>query len=71
MVIGAFSFLHFKNTQLKYSRIINTIAASTFGVLPFHANSNAMRQWLWKDVLNNVGVYSKARMPLHTIVVCC
>lgn len=64
---GVSSFLYFKNMQLKYSKIINTIAASTFGVLLIHANSDAMRQWLWKDVLNNVGVYDKLWMPLHAI----
>lgn len=64
---GVCSFLYFKNMQLKYSKIINTIAASTFGVLLIHANSDAMRQWLWKDVLNNVGVYDKLWMLLHAI----
>ena len=31
---------------------INTIAASTFGVLCIHANSDTMRQWLWQDVVD-------------------
>ena len=47
--------------------MINTIGAATFGVLLIHANSDAMRQWLWKDMLNNVGVYDKVWMPLHAI----
>jgi len=64
---GVTSFLYFKNIKLKYSKLINTIAASTFGVLLIHANSNAMRQWLWKDTLNNVGAYNKIWMPLHAI----
>lgn len=46
---------------------MNTIAASTFGVLLIHAHSDTMRQWLWKDTLNNVGYYSSAYMPLHVI----
>lgn len=46
-------FLFFKNWKLKYNRIINKIASSTFGVLCIHANSGTMRQWLWSDVCNN------------------
>lgn len=64
---GISSFLYFKNLKLKYSKAINTVAASTFGVLLIHANSDTMRQWLWKDVLNNVGAYDKLWMPLHAI----
>ena len=51
-------FLYFKNLELGYSKLINTIAASTFGVLMIHANSDSMRRWLWRDVLNNLGAYS-------------
>ena len=51
-------FLFFKNLKLGYSRVINTIAASAFGVLLIHANSEAMRQWLWLETLDNVGHYS-------------
>lgn len=46
------SFMWFKNLKIKQSRVINTIAASTFGVLCIHANSDMMRQWLWFDVTN-------------------
>lgn len=51
-------FLFFKNLKIGYSRVINTIAASAFEILLIHANSDAMRQWLRKDSLNNVGVLS-------------
>ena len=52
------SFLFFKNVKIKYNGFINTVAASTFGVLLIHANSDTMRQWLWKDVFDNAGHYS-------------
>lgn len=52
------AFLFFKNVKLKYNKFINSVAASTFGVLTIHANSDAMRQWLWKDIFNNVGHYN-------------
>ena len=66
---GVCSFMFFKNIRIKYSKVINTIAASTFGVLLIHANSDTMRQWLWKDTLNNVGHYSDSLMPLYAF--CC
>ena len=51
------TFLFFRCITEFYNKTINKIAASTFGVLMIHANSDAMRQWLWKDKLNNVGAY--------------
>ena len=56
--IGVSSFLLFKNLKIKQSRVINTIAASTFGVLLIHANSDTMRKWLWQTVLNVKGAFS-------------
>ena len=68
--ISAFCF--FKNLKIKNSRFINTVAASTFGVLLIHANSDAMRKWLWKDVLNNVGMYDSNLIYVHAFgsVIC-
>lgn len=58
-VLFAFcSFLWFKNLNLKYSKVINAFGAGTFGVLLIHANSSAMRTWLWEDTVNCVGHYS-------------
>ena len=61
------AFLFFKNLKLGYSKVINTIAASAFGVLLIHANSDAMRKWLWKDTLDNVGHYA-GNIYLHAIL---
>lgn len=52
VVVAVCSFMWFKNLRIKQSRVINTIAASCFGVLLIHANSGTMRQWLWFDVAN-------------------
>ena len=60
------AFLFFNNLKIGYNKIINTIAASAFGVLLIHANSDAMRQWLWHDVLDNVGHYS-GNICLHAV----
>lgn len=68
--IGVSSFLFFKNLKIKQSRVINTIAASTFGVLLIHANSDTMRKWLWQTVLNVKGAFSLSTplLVLHAIL---
>lgn len=60
-------FCGFKNIQIGQSKIINTIASSTFGVLLIHANSDTMRRWLWGDVCQNVDWYNSSWLPLHAI----
>ncbi|MDO4218974.1 MAG: acyltransferase family protein [Synergistaceae bacterium] len=65
VLTGVFSFCFFKNIQIRNSKFINTVAASTFGVLLIHANSDTMRQWLWKDTLNNVGMYNSSLLYIH------
>lgn len=64
---GISLFMWFKNLHIKHNTIINKIASSTFGVLLIHANSDTMRRWLWKDVLDNVGHYEARLMPLYAI----
>ncbi len=62
------SFMYFKELKIRQSRFINNVAASCFGVLLIHANSNAMRQWLWKDTLHNVDYLESSYCFLHAIV---
>lgn len=62
------SFMFFKDLKIKHSKLINTIGASTFGVLLIHANSDTMRQWLWWDTLNNVEQYGKDTIYIHAVV---
>jgi hypothetical protein len=57
VAVAVATFLWFKNINLAYSKIINTLGATTFGVLLIHANSDAMRQWLWQDTVDCVGHY--------------
>ncbi len=61
------AFMFFKNVKMKNSKFINTIAASSFGVLMIHANSDTMRKWLWQDVLDNVGMYNSVWLVLHAV----
>lgn len=68
VAVAVSSFLWFKNLNIKYSRVINAFGAGTFGVLLIHANSNAMRIWLWKDIFDCVGHFS---LPLSSLVLYC
>lgn len=68
VLTSIFAFCFFRNINVKNSKFINTIAASTFGVLLIHANSDSMRQWLWKDTLNNVGMYGSEMMYIHAFL---
>lgn len=64
------AFMFFKNLHIRQNKLINAVAASSFGVLLIHAHSNTMRQLLWKDILNNVG-YFKAELYVlvfHAII---
>jgi hypothetical protein len=60
VAVSVTTFLWFKSLPLRYSKVINILGGTTFGVLLIHANSGAMRQWLWKDTVDCVGHYSWA-----------
>lgn len=62
------AFLFFKNLKIRYSPFINTIAASAFGVLLIHANSNTMRQWLWRDTLRNTDFFNSESLISHAVI---
>lgn len=61
-------FLFFKDLKMKNNRWINKIATATFGVLLIHGNSDAMREWLWGDVLKNESFYNSSYMWLHALL---
>ena len=65
LITAVTTFVLFKSLHLGYNKIINNIASATFGVLLIHANSDTMRQWLWKDMLNNVGMYGSKFLVIH------
>lgn len=52
VLVSVFLFSAFKNIPIGYNNFINLIAKTTFGILLIHANSDAMRQWLWQDLLH-------------------
>lgn len=60
VLISICTFMWFKDLKLKHSSFINAVGASTFGVLLIHANSNVMRQWLWKDTVDCIGNFNSS-----------
>lgn len=64
LVIALSAFLFFKNTNIAQNRFINTVSGTTFGVLCIHANSDAMRTFLWKDLLC---VPEQFHLPLYAL----
>lgn len=55
VIIAVCSFMYFKDLKIPQSKLINIGGASTFGVLLIHANSDTMRQWLWRDTIDCIG----------------
>ena len=68
LLTGVCPFMFFKDLHIKYNPLINKIGACTFGVLLIHASSDTMRQWLWKDFLDNVGYFSSNYFILHAVL---
>ncbi len=67
VVTSVFAFLFFINIKIPYNRLINTIAASSFGVFLIHTNSDSMRRWLWEDIVDCRGHYEDSLMPLYSM----
>ena len=67
VIFGISTFLFFKNTKVRYSKLINLLGASTFGVFCIHTNGDAMRRWLWGDVLKVVNAFNSSFTILHAL----
>lgn len=63
--VSIFSFMWFKTLKIGYSKFINMLGASTFGVLLIHAHSDEMRQWLWGNTVDCVGHFNES--VLYTV----
>lgn len=68
-LVSISTFMFIKNIHIRQSKWINTIASCTFGVLLIHANSDAMRQWLWKDACDNVGFFHSSMIYVHALCI--
>lgn len=67
LLTAVLAFLWFRSLPIGYHKWINTIASVTFGVLLIHANSDAMRTWLWRDTLHNAEMFGRSDFVLHAI----
>lgn len=63
-------FFCFKNLKLGYHKFVNTLATTTFGVLLIHADSDAMRTFLWKMVFRVPEQYWKPLPDLIFHAIC-
>lgn len=61
-------FMIFKNLHIKNNKYINMVASTTLGVLLIHANSDVMRQWLWKDVIKCTCYYESPFLVFHALI---
>ena len=65
---AVYGFLFFKNLRLGYRKPINIAALATFGVLLIHANSDAMRTWLWRTTLRNTEAFHQPWWLSHALL---
>ena len=64
VLVSIFCFTTFRNLPIAQSRRINLIAKTTFGILMIHANSDAWRTFMWRDLLHVDASYSLSAIPL-------
>ena len=69
-LISLFLFLGFMKTKIKYSKIINKLATTTFGIYLIHDNSY-MRSFLWKDFFKVKNFEESTILIPYSIFVCC
>lgn len=67
LLVALFAFCLFKNCTIPYNKAINLVASTTFGIFLIHANSDAMRSFLWKDLFKVPEMYSAGllRLAIH------
>ena len=67
-MISVFLFLLFVyHVKIGYSKVINTMALATFGVLLIHNHSDAMSVFLWKDIFKNYQYVNTPYCALHFV----
>lgn len=65
------SFLFFRNLKIPYNSVVNLLASTCFGVLLIHTSSDAMRTWLWQEVLDVKGHYGSPNLVAFSVGSCC
>lgn len=60
-------FIVAKNMQVRQRYLINLVASTCFGVLCIHANSDIMREFIWRDLLENMSWFKSRWCPVHAV----
>ncbi len=68
LLVAFSAFMFFRNMRIPYVKLVNTIGATTYGVLLIHSNSDTMRNWLWNTVLKNNSYYGTSSIYAHAII---
>ena len=68
LAIAITLFLSFKNLKFRQSACVNVTATTVFGILLIHANCDAMRNWLWKDVFSCVSWAASQYLWAHVLI---
>lgn len=68
-LISLFMFLGFKGLNIRYNKVINIIAAATFGVYLIHDNKS-VSWFLWVVLFSNISGLEKAIIPYSIAAVC-
>ncbi len=61
-------FLFFKNLRIKRSRFINTLSATTLGVLLIHHNRVPQTRWLWCEAVKAPQAFSESWFVVHALL---
>lgn len=65
-----FLFIYFKNIKIKYSKFINNIAKTSFGIYCIHEN-NFMRNIIWQQLLKTKEFANSNILIIHSIFSIC
>lgn len=68
MLISLFMFLGFLKTDIKYSKAVNTLASTTFGVYLIH-DDGFMSKFLWHSIFKNATFSNSAFLIPYSIAV--
>jgi len=67
LITSVLLFIGFKNLDIKSSKIINTIAASTFGIYLLH-DSVLFRHYLWITLFKNKSYINSVNLFGHSVI---
>lgn len=64
-------FLFFSKLHIRYSFVINELAACSFGVFLLHTANSTLRTWLWGDLLHVKDLFDSEFLIVHALMSIC